>query len=92
MVQQSRLWVQYYLDSIDHFGVCFTFFSTKSFSVIIGFNADFAFVFDTQRVVFYLLVVSILFITTLPIIKQFGLIKSLLAMVVLVSVAVLVPL
>ena len=36
-----------------------------------------------------LLVVSILFVTTLPIIKQFGLIKSLLAMVVLVSVALL---
>ena len=36
----------------------------------------------------YLLVVSILFITTLSIIKQFGLIKSLLAMIVLVSVAV----
>ena len=38
----------------------------------------------------YLLVVSILFITTLSIIKQFGLIKSLLAMIVLVSVALLV--
>ena len=38
----------------------------------------------------YLLVVSILFITTLSIIKQFGLIKSLLAMVVLASVALLV--
>ena len=38
----------------------------------------------------YLLVVSILFVTTLSIIKQFGLIKSLLAMIVLVSVAVLV--
>ena len=37
----------------------------------------------------YVLVVSILFVTTLSIIKQFGLIKSLLAMVVLVSVAVL---
>lgn len=37
----------------------------------------------------YLLVVSILFITTLSIIKQFGLIKSLLAMIVLVSVALL---
>lgn len=37
----------------------------------------------------YLLVVSILFITTLSIIKQFGFIKSLLAMVVLVSVALL---
>ena len=37
----------------------------------------------------YLLVVSILFITTLSIIKQCGFIKSLLAMVVLVSVAVL---
>ena len=37
----------------------------------------------------YLLVVSILFITTLPIIKQFGLIKCLFAMVVLVSVALL---
>lgn len=37
----------------------------------------------------YLLVVSILFVTTLSIIKQFGLIKSLLAMVVLVSAAVL---
>ena len=38
----------------------------------------------------YLLVVSILFVTTLSIIKQFGLIKSLLAMIVLVSVALLV--
>ena len=38
----------------------------------------------------YLLVVSILFITTLSIIKQFGLIKCLLAMIVLVSVALLV--
>ena len=38
----------------------------------------------------YLLVVSILFITTLSIIKQFGLIKSLLAMIVLVSAALLV--
>ena len=38
----------------------------------------------------YLLVVSILFVTTLSIIKQFGFIKCLLAMVVLVSVAVLV--
>ena len=38
----------------------------------------------------YLLVVSILFITTLSIIKQFGLIKSLLAMIMLVSVALLV--
>ena len=37
----------------------------------------------------YLLVVSILFVTTLSSIKQFGFIKSLLAMVVLVSVAVL---
>ena len=37
----------------------------------------------------YLLVVSILFITTLTIIKQFGFIKSLLAMVVLVSIAAL---
>ena len=37
----------------------------------------------------YLLVVSILFITTLSIIKQCGFIKSLLAMVVLVSVALL---
>ena len=37
----------------------------------------------------YLLVVSILFVTTLSIIKQFGLIKSLLAMIVLVSAAVL---
>ena len=37
----------------------------------------------------YLLVVSILFVTTLSIIKQFGFIKSLLAMVVLVSVALL---
>ena len=37
----------------------------------------------------YLLVVSILFVTTLSIIKQFGLIKSLLAMIVLVSVALL---
>lgn len=37
----------------------------------------------------YLLVVSILFITTLSIIKQFGFIKCLLAMVVLVSVALL---
>ena len=37
----------------------------------------------------YLLVVSILFITTLSIIKQFGLIKSLLAMIVLVNVALL---
>ena len=37
----------------------------------------------------YLLVVSILFVTTLSTIKQFGLIKSLLAMVVLVSVALL---
>ena len=36
----------------------------------------------------YLLVVSILFITTLSIIKQFGLIKSLLAIIVLASVAV----
>ena len=36
----------------------------------------------------YLLVVSILFITTLTIIKQFGFIKSLLAMVALVCVAV----
>ena len=38
----------------------------------------------------YLLVVSMLFVTTLSIIKQFGLIKSLLAMIVLVSVALLV--
>lgn len=38
----------------------------------------------------YLLVVSILFVTTLSIIKQFGFIKSLLAMVVLVSVSLLV--
>lgn len=38
----------------------------------------------------YLLVVSILFITTLTIIKQFGFIKCLLAMVVLVGVALLV--
>lgn len=37
----------------------------------------------------YLLVVSVLFVTTLSIIKQFGFIKSLLAMVVLVSVALL---
>ena len=37
----------------------------------------------------YLLVVSILFITTLTIIKQFGFIKCLLAMVVLVSAALL---
>ena len=37
----------------------------------------------------YLLVVSILFVTTLSIIKQFGFIKSLLAMIVLVSIAVL---
>ena len=37
----------------------------------------------------YVLVVSILFVTTLSIIKQFGLIKSLLAMVVLVMVALL---
>ena len=37
----------------------------------------------------YLLVVSILFVTTLSIIKQFGLIKSLLAMIVLVNVALL---
>ena len=37
----------------------------------------------------YLLVVSILFVTTLSIIKQFGLIKCLLAMIVLVSVALL---
>ena len=37
----------------------------------------------------YLLVVSILFITTLTIIKQFGFIKSLLAMIVLVGVALL---
>ena len=37
----------------------------------------------------YLLVVSILFITTLTIIKQFGLIKCLLAMVELVCVALL---
>ena len=37
----------------------------------------------------YLLVVSILFITTLSIIKQFGFIKSLLAMIVLVGVALL---
>ena len=37
----------------------------------------------------YLLVVSILFVTTLSIIKQFGLIKSLLAIIVLVSVALL---
>ena len=37
----------------------------------------------------YLLVVSILFITTLTIIKQFGLIKCLLAMVGLVCVALL---
>ena len=37
----------------------------------------------------YLLVVSILFITTLTIIKQFGFIKCLLSMVVLVSVALL---
>ena len=37
----------------------------------------------------YLLVVSILFITTLTIIKQFGLIKSLLAMIVLVFVSLL---
>ena len=38
----------------------------------------------------YLLVVSILFIATLTIIKQFGFIKCLLAMVVLVSIALLV--
>ena len=37
----------------------------------------------------YVLVVSILFVTTLSIIKQFGFIKCLLAMVVLVSVVVL---
>ena len=37
----------------------------------------------------YLLVVSILFVTTLSIIKQFGFIKSLLAMIVLLSVALL---
>ena len=37
----------------------------------------------------YLLVVSVLFVTTLSIIKQFGFIKSLLAMIVLVSVALL---
>ena len=37
----------------------------------------------------YLLVVSVLFITTLSIIKQFGFIKSLFAMIVLVSVALL---
>ena len=37
----------------------------------------------------YLLVVSILFITTLTIIKQFGFIKSLLAIIVLVGVALL---
>lgn len=37
----------------------------------------------------YLLVVSILFITTLTIIKQFGFIKCLFAMTVLVSVALL---
>lgn len=37
----------------------------------------------------YVLVVSILFVTTLSIIKQFGFIKSLLAMVVLVSAAAL---
>ena len=38
----------------------------------------------------YLLVVSILFVPTLSIIKKFGFIKSLLAMIVLVSVALLV--
>ena len=37
----------------------------------------------------YLLVVSILFVTTLSIIKQFGFIKSLLAMAVLVGAALL---
>lgn len=37
----------------------------------------------------YLLVVSILFITTLSIIKQFGFIKCLFAMTVLVSMALL---
>ena len=37
----------------------------------------------------YLLVVSILFVTTLSIIKQFGCIKSLLAMIVLVFVSLL---
>ena len=37
----------------------------------------------------YVLVVSILFVTTLSIIKQFGFIKCLLAMVVLVNVALL---
>ena len=37
----------------------------------------------------YLLVVSILFVTTLSIIKQFGFIKGLLAMIVLVGVALL---
>ena len=35
----------------------------------------------------YLLVVSILFVTTLSIIKQFGFIKSLLAMIALVFVS-----
>ena len=38
----------------------------------------------------YLLVVSILFIATLTVIKQFGFIKCLLAMVALVCVALLV--
>ena len=37
----------------------------------------------------YLLVVSILFVTALSIIKRFGFIKSLLAMIVLVGVALL---
>ena len=37
----------------------------------------------------YLLVVSILFITTLSIIKQFGFIKSLLAIIVLMGVSLL---
>ena len=37
----------------------------------------------------YVLVVSILFVTTLSIVKQFGFIKCLLAMLVLVSVAAL---
>ena len=37
----------------------------------------------------YLLVVSILFVTTLSIIKRFGFIKSLLAMIVLVGVLLL---
>ena len=37
----------------------------------------------------YLFVVSMLFVTTLSIIKRFGFIKSLLTMVVLVSVALL---